>query len=280
MDLLAHLVVGLNTVANALGSWLLAPIGVLPGWLSATIIAAVTGVLLLVAFKYTSDQRAIQRVRDDISANLLAIRLFKDNARVALGAQRGLLLGAGRLLLFSLIPIAVMILPVTLILGQMSLWYQQRPLGVGEETTVTVKLKGEVGTPFPEVVLQSADGVESLVGPVRVFSQREVCWNLRVRKNGYHRIVFLVGGQEIDKELAVGDGFMRVSATRPGWNWFEALVSPGEQPIESESPVRSIEMDYPARSSWTSGTTYWMIYWFVASMIAALCFRRALNVKI
>ena len=40
----------------------------------------------------------------------------------------------------------------------------------------------------------------------------------------------------------------------------------------SPIPVQSIEIEYPLRSSWTSGTDSWVIYWFVVSMIAAFCF--------
>ena len=280
MDVLTQVVVWLNIVANALGSLLLARIAVLPGWLSATLVAVVTGVLLLIVFKYTSDQGAIKRVRDDISANLLAIRLFRDSASVALRAQGRLLLGAGRLFLLALVPIAVMIVPVTLILGQLSLWYQQRPLAAGEEAVVTVKLNGDAGTPFPEVGLRPEDAVETLVGPVRVMSKREVCWNIRARESGSHRLVFHVGEQTVDKELTVGDGFMRVSTRRPGWVWWDALLYPWEQPFRPDSPVQSIDVAYPSRSSWTSGTDSWLIYWFVVSMIAAICFRGVLNVKV
>ena len=141
--MLVQLIVWLNTVANALGSWLLAPLALMPGPVSATLVAVVTGVLLLAAFKYTSNQRAIKRVRDDISANLLALKLFKESARVALQCQGRLLVGAGRLFLLALLPMAAMFVPVLLILGQVSLWYQQRPLKVGEEAVVTVKLNDD-----------------------------------------------------------------------------------------------------------------------------------------
>ena len=40
-----------------------------------------------VVFKYTSNQRAIKRARDDIKAHLLALKLFKENTRVIFRAQ-------------------------------------------------------------------------------------------------------------------------------------------------------------------------------------------------
>jgi hypothetical protein len=275
MAALTHVIVWLNAPANALGAWFLAPIGVLPGWLSATLVAVLTGVVMLVLFKYTSNQRAIQRVRDDIDANLLALKLFKESARVTVGAQGRLLVGAGRLFVHALVPMAVMLVPVTLILGQLSLWYQQRPLRVGEEAVVTVAIGSA-----SDVRLEPTDAVDVTVGPVRVLSQREVCWKIQARQAGYHWLMFTVDGQTIDKELAVGDGMMRVSARRPAWVWSDALMHPAEPAFAPDGPVRSIEIAYPARTSWTSGRDYWVAFWFVVSMIAAFCLRRTLGVHV
>jgi hypothetical protein len=280
MDAIVLVLVWLNAAANAVGRPLLAPISVLPGWLSATIVAAATGVLLLIVFKYTSNQRAIKRVRDDINANLLALKLFKDNTSVALRAQGRILLGACRLFILALVPMLFMIVPVLLILGQLSLWYQLRPLRVGEEAVITLKLNENHGSPMPDVSFKPNDAIDIVIGPVRVLSKSEVCWDVKVLERGYHRLEFQVGTEIAAKELAIGDDFLRVSRLRPAWHWQDILLYPYEKPFRPDSPVQSIEIDYPHRSSWTSGTDSWVIYWFVASMIAALCFRRLLNVNV
>jgi hypothetical protein len=280
MDFLARVVVWLNVVANALGKWLLAPLGVLPGWLSATFVAAATGVVLLVVFKYTSNQRAIKRVKDDLKANLLALKLFKDSPLVALRAQGSILLSALRLAAFSLVPMLVMVVPVSLILGQLALWYQSRPLHVGEEAVLTLKLNGNPDSSWPTVHLEPNNAIETTIGPVHVRSQREICWNIRARANGYHHLVFQVNEQIDEKELAIGEGFMRVSMLRPGWRWSDILLHPWEKPFGPASAIQSIGLDYPTRSSWTSGTDWWVIYWFAVSMVAALCFRPFLNVNL
>lgn len=279
MDALTQAVVWLNAASNALGRVLLAPLSAMPGWLSATAVSAVTGVLLLVIFKHTSNQRAIRRVRNDINAQLLALKLFKESVRVALRAQGRVLVGAARLLALAVVPMLVMAVPVCLILGQLSLWYQARPLRVGEEAVVTLKLNG-TAEPWPEVSLAPTDAVEVTLGPVRVLSKGEVCWQVRARENGHHRLVFRVDGREVEKDLAVGDGFMRVSAQRPAWSWSDALLHPWEPPFRPGSPVASIEIDYPRRESWTSGSDSWLIYWFIVSMVAGFCFRRWLNVDV
>jgi hypothetical protein len=280
MDLLAQIATCLSAAADASGKVLLAPIAVLPGWLSATIVGAVTGVLLLAVYKYTSNQRAIKGARDEINANLLALKLFKDSAPVALRAQGRILLGAGRLFALSIVPMLVMVVPVTLLLGQLALWYQFRPLRPGEEAVITLKLNDNAAPPWPDVTMTPTGACEVTVGPVRVLSKREVCWNVRALERGYHHLDFDVGGARAGKELAVSDRFLRVTRLRPGWHWSDILLNPGEEPFPPDSPIRSIEIDYPKRSSWTSGSDKWMVYWFAVSMVSALCFRRLLNVNI
>ena len=60
MTLISKIVTLINIPANLLGK-LMFPAGVLPGWLSITLISAAAGVLLLIIFKYTSRQEAIGR---------------------------------------------------------------------------------------------------------------------------------------------------------------------------------------------------------------------------
>src|SRR5262249_52031794 len=151
MDLLTKLVAWLNAAANAVGGVLLAPVGALPGTLSATLVAVVSGILLLLAFKYTSNQNAIKRVRADIKANLLALKLFKESALVALDAQGRILAGAFWLAVYAIVPILVMAVPVLLVITQLALWYQHRPLYGGEDAVVTVKLGGRTHAACPDV---------------------------------------------------------------------------------------------------------------------------------
>jgi hypothetical protein len=277
---LALVAAWLSAAASFFGRFLLGWIGTMPGWLSATAIAAVTGVLMLALFKYTSNQRAIKRVRNDIDAHLLALKLFKDSARVALKAQGRILAGAGRLFGLALVPMLVMAVPMTLLLGQLALWYEARPLEIGEEAVITLKLSGEPAGSWPAVSLGPTEAVEVVAGPVRVRKDHEVCWNVKARANGGHRLLFQVGEQTFAKELAIGDGMMRVSTERPGWDWSRILLNPWEEPFRPGEPVRSIAVEYPERSSWTSGSGYWVIYWFVISMIAALCFKGVFKVNV
>src|SRR5207244_9370970 len=135
---------------------------------------------------------------------------------------------AGGLLVLAIVPMLVMVVPVLLVLGQLSLWYQARPLEPGEEAVVTLRLGADAERAWPNVLLEPAAAVDVTVGPVRVRSKREVCWNIQAREPGYHRLVLHVGDQTGEKELGIGDRFMRVSSLKPDWSFEDVLLHPAE----------------------------------------------------
>jgi hypothetical protein len=267
---LTQVVVWLNAIANAAGQ-ALAFIGLVPGWLSATLIAIVSGMVMILVFKHTSNQRAIKRARQQIRSSLLSVKLFFDNPWVGFRGQAGALAGALKLLVFAVVPVLVMLVPVTLLLGQMALWYQARPLRIGEDAVISLKLDDSVTATWP---------FEDTRGPVRVLSEHEICWSISALKDGDHTLIFRVDGQPIEKKLAIGDGLMRVSLRRPDWEWSDALLHPSEPPFAPNSTVRSIEVQYPTRSSWTSGADSWVYYWFIVSLVVGFLLRGVFRVNL
>jgi hypothetical protein len=165
-------------------------------------------------------------------------------------------------------------------LGQIALWYQARPLAVGEEALVSIQLNCEPSKEMPPVHLEPADAFETTIGPVRVLSEREVYWNIQAKRPGQHSLIFHVGDSIFDKELVIGDGFQRISQMRPGWSWSDRMLHPWEAPFPPDSSVESIAIQYPERTSWATGSDSWVVYWFIASMIAALIAKPWLNVNI
>ncbi|MBN2183424.1 MAG: hypothetical protein JW715_16050 [Sedimentisphaerales bacterium] len=280
MIFFARIISLINTLTNSFGKLVLAPVESLPGWLSNTIISAIAGVLLLIVFKYTSNQQAIGKIRDDIKANMLALKLFKDSISVTLLAEVRVFKGAFLLLLYSIVPMLVMIIPVSLLIAQMSLWYQLRPLRQGETAVVTAKLNGNIEENWPTINIEPTSAIEVTVGPVRIFSKREICWEIKALENGKHNITFDIAQDKIEKELAIGDSYMRVSAIRPALNWVDILMHPAEKPFGSDSVVQSVSIDYPERRSKTSGTDWWLIYFFIASMVFAFLSKPFLKVRI
>lgn len=279
--MLELLVLGFNRLANALGAVVLSPIAWLPGWLSATLIAVATGIAMLYIFKHTSNQTAIKRTRARINANTLALSLFKDNIWVTLRCQTRLLAGAVMLMVHALIPMAVMTIPMVLVLSQLALWYQVRPLRVGEAAIVTVQLADSATqSTLDGMQLKMSEPVEVVNGPVRVTTKKMIVWDIRATQPGKHQLSFVDGGQTFDKELVADDGFRITSIKRPPMSASDMLLHPYEPPFGADSAVQSIHVSYPKRESWTCGTDSWLIYWFLMSMLAAFAVKPLLKVNI
>jgi hypothetical protein len=280
MAVLARLIAWLNAIGNILFGLLEKPITILPAWLSLTVISAGLGVLMLILFKHTSNQAAIGKVRDAIKAHLLAMKLFKDNIPVVLKSQVKILLSAFLLLVHSFRPMGVMIIPFSLLLGQLGLWYQSRPLSPGEQAVVTVQLAASDADPMPQVSLQPSAAASVLVGPVHVPAKRQVFWQIQANEAGEHLLTFQAAGEQVQKELAVGNGLMSVSITRPGLKVMDVILHPAEKPFDKASPIQSISIGYPDRPSKVTGTDFWIISLFVISMAVAFLVKPFLNVKI
>src|SRR5690606_29324334 len=128
----------------------------------------------------------------------------------------------------AIVPMLVMALPVCLMLGQIALWYQARPLAVGDEALITLRLKYDDSAAMPEVELAPSPAFETLIGPMRVPSQHEVYWSVKALQQGEHQLTFKTDGETFEKQFVVGDRFQRTSLERPAWSASAMLLHPWE----------------------------------------------------
>lgn len=266
----------LNPVCTAVGDAIYGPLGLLPVWLGLTILSVVAGIIMLFAFRYASNQDGIGRAKDDIKANLLALKLFKDDLRVTIQSQLRIMWAIVRLQRYVLTPVILLALPMLLGLAQMGIRHQWRPLLPGEQTLIHLRLENELAS-TPDITLEAPPDVDVEVGPIP--GGGELVWRVRGVERGRHILRFRIGRLVVEKELVVGVGFERVSAVRTGHDWSVQLLHPVESPLPSDSPIRAIEISYPSVNSIVCGANYWVIYLFVVSMITALVFRPLFKVR-
>lgn len=277
--ILSPLLRWLNPVCVTVGDVCFVPLYALPDWLGITALSVGLGVLMLLAFRHLSNQAAIGRAKNDIKANLLAMKLFRDDLRVVFRSQLRLVWATLRLQRHVLTPVLWSLLPMILILAQMGLRYQWRPLHIGERAILRVRAGSGMSGP-ESVTLAPHDGVEVEVGPVS--GGGEWVWRIRALTRGRHTLSFqtnATGSAPITKEVVVGDGLSRVSAMRPGSGWLDRLFHPVEAPFAKDSPVRDIEVRYPSVESYVYGADYWVVYFFIISMLTALVLAPVFKVK-
>jgi hypothetical protein len=265
----------LNPICTAIGDVVFAVLGILPAWLALTLLSAVAGVVMIVLFARLSNQQAIARVKDDIKANLLALKLYKDQMHVTFKAQVNLLWALLRFQRYMLAPLLVLLFPMMLMLAQMGVRYQWRPLEPGEQCLITAKLDESAGDALP--VLEPVEGVQVEIDGIPC--EGEVQYRVRAEEPGRHELHFQWQEQSFTKELLVGDVGDPVSAEKPASRWTAQVLHPVELPFPSDSVVQSISIDYPGVESYIYGADWWMLYFFVVSMAVAFAAGRILGVK-
>jgi hypothetical protein len=266
----------LNPLCTAVGDVVYAALSLLPAWAGLTIVSIALGVVMLIAFRYTSNQAGIGRAKDDIKAHLLAMKLYRDELRVVLSSQPRILWAILRLQRYVLTPVLILALPMLLVMAQMGIRYQWRPLNVGERTNLIVELR-DAKASGADVTMEPHEGIVVEAGPVP--GGGKVALRIRGEVPGRHAIHLRCGSATVDKEVVVGNAFSRVSAMRPDATWTDQLLHPAETPLSAQTPVKRIIVEYPQVKSYICGANWWVAYFFVVSMAAALVLKPFFGVR-
>jgi uncharacterized membrane protein (DUF106 family) len=264
-----------NLVVGGLVGAILWPFRGLSPWFGLTAVSLLTALLMLEVYKLTSNQAAIRRAKDRIKAHLLELRLYKDNMRVTLRAQAAILRANLAYMGANLKPLAVMIIPLVLILAQLSLWFDRAPLAPGQETLVKVGFDKAIDPVTLDLALDPPPGIEVTSPPVRIADEHEAVWRLKAVSPGPGRLTLRIGRLSVEKAVTVGGrDLARVSALASRGNFWKRLLYPGEPPLPAETPVRSIEVLYPAAALVAFGLR---IHWLVAYLVLSIVFGFALK---
>jgi len=251
-------------------------------WAGMLVVSFVTGLLMLLIFRYTSNQEGIRRVKDRIKAHLLEMRLYSDNMRVSFRAQGSILRANFRYILLAAKPMLVMIIPVVLILVQLNFWFGYASLEPGRPTLLTVKLKESYNPMEIDVSLDSPPGIEVETPPLRIAEEHEIDWRISAREPGRYQLAVLVGKDRMVKTVTAGQtSLSRISPLRLKGGFLDRMLYPVEAPLDENLPVESIEIRYPSRSLRLLGmNVHWLVAFFVLSVIFGFAFKGVFGVEI
>ncbi|MFC2157845.1 hypothetical protein ACFLT9_08415, partial [Acidobacteriota bacterium] len=130
-----------NSIIGKIFDILFLPFRTMSPWAALVLISLLTGIFMLLVFRWTSNQAGIKAIKNRIKAHLLEIRLFKDNLGLSLKAQGNILKCNVKYISFSAKPMLFMILPLALILIQMNLWFGYNPISPERPILFKVILK-------------------------------------------------------------------------------------------------------------------------------------------
>ena len=254
-------------------------------WLQVAGLAMVTAVIAMLIFRHASNQRAIRRIKDLIISHLLEVSLYRDDLRVVLRAQRGVLWHNLRYLGHALVPLLCMVIPVGVLFLQGELRYAHRPLKVGEKAILAVKLGP--GGDTARVRLEPPPGIAVETAPLRIPALNEVDWRIRGTSVGRHPVRVLAGTSEQVNLVSVGSpsvvGIVKVPLL--------PLPGDGERGNHSSlsgraaalpgGQIASIRVTYPAADmKLLRWRMYWVWPWLALSLIFGYALKGPLRVQI
>ncbi len=275
----------LNAVLVVLGQAMFAPLAGLPAWLPLVLWSLILGMLAALCFRYTSPQAWLRRVSDRTRAHLLSMKLFKDELGVTFRAICGLLYAAGQRLAFSLPTMAVLLIPFALLIAQVAMWYEFRPLKPGEFTLVEMRVRPDDWPKLEGVELHAPQGL-AVETRVRDAARQRITWRVRAEAAAaqpYTLTWEVPGLGTVAKQLVVdGDGrrLRFVSPTRAGASFWDRLLYPGEPAFDATSAVQQITVQYGSRSTPLFGlNVHWLITFLVVSILGAFALKPFVRVQ-
>jgi len=273
----------LNAKLTAAMQWLLAPFAGWPPILTLVAWSAVAGVLMAIVFRYTSNQRALGRTADYSRAQVLAIKLFKDDLRTMFASIGQLLRYTGLRLWHSLAPMLVMLVPFVLLLSQLALRYEHRPLAVGQPAVVELRLAEDAWQQFRDAAIQTQGQIAVETGPLRDEREHAIYWRIRPKQAAAATVGWRLGSLPVEKQIAVENARTRlplVSVRRPGAGWWDRLLHPGEAGFAAGSPVRAVVVHHPSRATPLLGVDVpWWATFLIVSILAAVLVRPLVGVR-
>ncbi len=272
----------LNAVLGTVFDLVVGPFRTMNPWIAMAVVSALTGLLMLAVFRWTSNQEGIRRSKNAIKAHLLELRLYNDSLAQQLRSQGRVLAANGRYFGHALRPMLVMMVPVLLILVQLNLRFGSRPFAPGESAILKVKLTAGHNPIETGIVLEAPPGVSVESPPLRIEEDREIDWRLRAVAPGTHELSLRLGADAFTKIVIVGGrGLVRVPNLKPGASFLDRVFNPGEGPIPKGIPVESVEVDHPERRLDLLGLRiHWLVAYFLLSIVFGFTLKGMFKVEI
>jgi hypothetical protein len=268
-----------NTITSAIFDVILAPLGHDRPWFDLGLWPVFAGVVALLVYKAVSNQKGIEKAKNDIQVHLLEVVLYKDDLLGVL-VSTAKALGKNALYLgYNVVPMVVMFVPMTAILVQLVANYAYAPLNVGDTPLLMVKLDENSTVKPKDVSLELPEGVVQDAPPVRT-SDGEIAYRLRVTAPGDYTLKLHLGDTVEEKGLSVGVGPEKVPVKRTK-SW-EGFLYPGEPVPAADSPLYEARIAYPDRdlSPLPSGEGGVLGWFFGFSLVAGFVLKDKFGVTL
>ena len=242
-------------------------------------ISVVIGLLMVIVFRYTSDQKAIHVAKDHLKAHLLALRLFQDQIPVVIRSYGRILLATGRYLRLAFMPLLFVSVPLILLLAQIDRYLGSTPFEMGHAFLVSARVASPEA--LSDATLQLPEGLATTAPAVHLPAENEVVWRVVAEREGGFVVNVLTSAQTSAKQVVVGSGIPKLSVIRLRGPFWKRLLYSAEPALPESNLVQTIEVQYPSRDIAFAGFEWnWIWLFFVLSLAAGFLFKSILGIEI
>ncbi len=271
---------------------LLWPLKGLPGFLSLSFIALITGFLAVLIFKHVSDQKMLKKTMNRIKLHFTEIIIYRDDIRQILHAQKEILKQNLFYFVHTIKPAIPIVAIVLIILSQMNIRYSFQFISPGEPVIVKVTRKDpvKIHNPF-DIELKLPEGLEVVTPAFHIPGGREIEWRIRGEHKGRFDLEFsirceseavqgdskthinknAITGKTIKKNILIGASNAPFSPHLGRKGFFEILFNPLEELLPNDAPIDAIDIGYKSRS-FKLGFLGLKVHWLVAFLVIAVAF--------
>jgi hypothetical protein len=237
------------------------------------------GLVALLVYRFTSNQADITRTKNGIKANLLALRLFRDDLGVVLRTQGRIFRLVGRYLRLGLVPLAILLIPVVLLLVQIESRFAYQTMTVGKPVLLAVTVDSSLQPSRVDAAIAPSASLRVETPAFRMDAEKRVLWRISPAESGVHSVRIRLADREVVRQVWAGaprPELLVPSIYRSGD--IRSLGSPGEDAIDSDSGIAAITVEYEPSDDLFAGLSPASWAMFVSSLVFGFALRRPLGV--
>ena len=243
--------------------------------------------VVLWIYKWVSSPRLIRAAKDQIKANILAIRIYKDSGKVIGISFLKSLMYTFKYFGLNLLPLLIIIPILFPVFVQMDSRYGLRPFEVGEEIVIKAAFSGN---PFDlGVQLQDSENFKPKMNPVfinaykdadRTKPIKEANWKMAAGRPGITKIKIEVQDKVFDKDLIIGASRQVLSNKKMEASSLEHFLYPAEKLLEGSNELKYISIRYPGKSiSFAGITAHWLVFNLILVVIIVLALKNRFGIE-
>jgi hypothetical protein len=234
--------------------------------------------IVLIIYKYVSSPAKIKKTKDQVKANILAIRLYKDFWRVILSSFTKSMLYIFKYFGLNLLPLLIIIPIISPIFFQMDSRYGIKSFEGGEEIIVKAVLLENPNE--MAISLLGNNKFKQKMNPVFINAFRdedmtipikEVNWKLEATDSAKTTIKIKINNKTYEKSLVIGDYRGALTRKKLKNSSLEHFLYPAEKLLKPGPELDAIYIRYPGKNiSFIGITTHWIVFHLVLVVIIVL----------